>query len=177
MDGPSVAGGQARQPPTSAYSASDPSRLVSSDVALCPTGKDNDGFNEGPLNHVMVDLANKKKKTATPTARWWCTQTPNCAPLPRFWFSLLMRAGIKCTFRCYGLQPPQESKVSLRNLKSLYKAWPAMWHRKRASLPRYWLLGAGRLQFIVVWVKSWMLCSRELTTKRTVRWLRTWMWR
>lgn len=62
MDGPSVAGGQARQPPTSAYSASDPSRPVSSDVALCPTGKDNDGFNEGPLNHVTVDLANKKKK-------------------------------------------------------------------------------------------------------------------
>lgn len=62
MDGPSVAGGQARQLPTSAHSASDPSRLVSSDVALCPTGKNNDGFNEGPLNHVTVDLANKKKK-------------------------------------------------------------------------------------------------------------------
>lgn len=34
---------------------------MSSDVALCPTGKDNDGFNEGPLNHVTVDLANNKK--------------------------------------------------------------------------------------------------------------------
>lgn len=26
-------------------------------VALCPAGKDNDGFNEGPLNHVTIDLA------------------------------------------------------------------------------------------------------------------------
>lgn len=39
--------------------APDPPGLASSDVSPCPTGKDNDGFNERPLNHVTIDLAKK----------------------------------------------------------------------------------------------------------------------
>lgn len=113
----------ARQPPTSVYSASDPWRLVSSDVALCPTGKDNDGFNEGPLNHVTVDLANNKKKNGHadgPAVRHANTKLCAAASVLIFTFN---ESGTQVRVRCYGLQPPQESKLSPRNLKSLYKAW------------------------------------------------------
>lgn len=49
-------------PPAFIPAASDPSRLASSDVALCAAGQDNDVFNEGPQNHVTVDLVQKIQK-------------------------------------------------------------------------------------------------------------------
>lgn len=43
-----------REPPSS--------RLASSDVALYSAGKDNDGFNERPINNVTIDVAKKIKR-------------------------------------------------------------------------------------------------------------------